>query len=163
MRIHPLSVSEVGKGTLLVDNPHSSFLRPDLDTLDVTGGLSESLEFIVEGVGDFYGRLGVELGREGDLEENILHNVRSVGTLELEWFALEENIVEAPSLGRQDRGHACLSLFDEERDVHGTGASVTGSPRLSGHGVGSMTVGTQGLTISPRLGDGVNNLVAIEA
>ena len=102
MQMHPLSVSEVGEGTLLVDNPHSGFLRPDLDTLDVIGGLSKSLEFIVEGVGDFDGRLGVELGREGNLEENVLHDVGSVGTLELERFALEEDVVEAPSLGRQD-------------------------------------------------------------
>ena len=102
MRMHPLSVSEVGKRTLLVDNPHSGFLRPDFDTLDVIGGLSERLEFIVEGVGNFHGSLGVELGREGNLEENILHDVSSVGTLEFERFALEENVVEAPSLGRQD-------------------------------------------------------------
>ena len=99
--MHPLSVSEVGKRTLLVDDPHSGLLRPDLYALDVVGGFSEGLELVVEGVGNLDGRLGVELGGEGDLEENVLHNVGSVGALELERLALEEDVVEAPGLGGQ--------------------------------------------------------------
>lgn len=102
VRIRLLSVSEVGKGTLLVDDPHSGFLCPDFDALDIAGGLSERFELVVEGVGDLDGGLGVEFGREGDLEENVLHNVRSIRALELEWLALEKDIVEAPGLGGQD-------------------------------------------------------------
>jgi len=100
-RMHPLSVSEVGKRTLLVDDPHSGLLRPDPDALDVIGGVSESLELVVEGVGDLNSGLGMEFGREGDLEENVLHDVRSIRALELERLALEENVVEAPGLGSQ--------------------------------------------------------------
>jgi len=55
----------------------------------------------VEGVGNLDGRLGVELCGEGDLEENVLHDVGSVGALELERLALEEDVVEAPGLGGQ--------------------------------------------------------------
>ena len=99
MRRYLLSVSEVGKRSLLVDDPHGCLLCPDPDALNVIRRLSESLEFIVEGVGNFNSGLRVELGRERDLEENILHDVRSVGTLELKFLALEEDIVEAPGLG----------------------------------------------------------------
>ena len=75
---HILPVSKVGKRALLVDDPHSGLLCPDMYALNVVGGLSESLELVVEGVGNFYGSLGVELCGERDLEENVLHDVRSV-------------------------------------------------------------------------------------
>ena len=160
--MYPLPVSKVGKGTLLVDNPHSGLLRPDLDAFDVVGGLAESLELGVEGVSDLDGGLSMELGRERDLKENILHDVRSIGALELERLALEEDVVEAPGLGGQDRRHAGLSLFDQEGDVHGTSAGIASSPGFPGHGVGSVTIGAQRLAVSPRLGDGVNGLVTVE-
>lgn len=99
IRRHLLSVSEVGKRSLLVDDPHSSLLCPDPDALDIIRSLPESLEFFVEGVGNLNGGLSVELSREGDLEEDVFHDVRSVGTLKLEPFALEEDVVEAPGLG----------------------------------------------------------------
>ena len=116
----------------------------------------------MEGVGNLDSGLGVEFGREGYLEEDILHDVRSVWALELEWLALEEDVVEAPGLGGQDRRHAGLALLDQEGDVHGTRACIASSPRLPGHGVGSMTVGAQRLAISPCLGDGVDCLVTVE-
>jgi len=75
---HILPVSEVGKWTLLIDDPHSGLLCPDLYALDVVGGLSKSLELVVEGMGNFYGGLGVEFCRERYLEENVLHDVRSI-------------------------------------------------------------------------------------
>ena len=99
IRRHLLSISEVGKRSILVNDPHSSLLRPDFDALNVIRSLPESLEFFVEGMGDLDSGLGVELGREGDLKENILHDVRSVGTLELKLLALEKNVIEAPGLG----------------------------------------------------------------
>jgi len=102
MRMHPLSVGKVGKRTLLVDDPHGGLLRPDPDALDVIGGLSKSLELVVEGVGNLDGGLSVELCGEGDLEENVLHDVRSVGALKLKWLALEEDVIKAPGLGGQD-------------------------------------------------------------
>lgn len=56
----------------------------------------------MEGVGNLDSGLSVELGREGYLEEDILHDVRSIWALELERLALEENVVEAPGLSCQD-------------------------------------------------------------
>lgn len=103
------------------------------------------------------------LTRVGHLEENVLHDVAAVGALELELLALEENVVEAPDRRRQHRRDALLALEDLEGQVHSTLAGVTGSPRLAGHGVGRVAVGTQRLSINPGLGDGVGNLLLAEA
>lgn len=83
-----LSVSEVMELALLVNNAHRCLLRPDLDGLDVLGGLAELLEAVVVREGGLDGGLRVELGGEGDFEEDVLHDVGAVGALELEWFAL---------------------------------------------------------------------------
>lgn len=100
--------------------------------------------------------------RVGDLEEDVLHDIAAIGTLELELVALEEDIVEAPDGSGQDGGNTLLTLHDLESEVDGTLASITGSPRLSGHGVGGVTVGSQTLTINPGLGDGVGDLLLAE-
>lgn len=76
---------------------------------------------------------------------------------------LEEDVVEAPGLGREDGRHTLLTLLDEESEVDGARASITGSPRLPWHGVGGVAVGTEGLSISPGLGDGIDSLLPVEA
>ena len=63
----------------------------------------------VQGHGTLDRGLGVELGGKGDLEEDVLHDVAAVGALELEGLALEEDIVEAPGLGREHRRIAHLA------------------------------------------------------
>ena len=99
---------------MLVDDADGGFLSPDADALDVVRGLSQLLELVVENVGSLNGGLSMEFGREGDLEENILHNVRPIRTLELEFLALEEDIVEAPSLSGQNRRQTLLALLNHE-------------------------------------------------
>ena len=103
------------------------------------------------------------LTRVGDLEENVLHHVAAVGALELKLLALEEDVVETPDGGRQNGRNTLLALHDLESQVDGTLASITGSPGLAGHGVGGVTVGTQTLAIDPGLGDGVGDLLLVEA
>lgn len=51
-----------------------------------------------------------------------------------------------------------LTLLDLQDQVDSTLASVTGSPRLAGHGVGRVAVSTETLAINPRLGDGISSL-----
>jgi hypothetical protein len=60
--------------------------------------------------------LRVELGRERDLEEHVLHHVAAVGALELELVALEQHVVEAPALGREHRRVAHLAGLRDERE-----------------------------------------------
>ena len=76
---------------------------------------------------------------------------------------LEQDIVEAPRLRREHRGHAFLAALDEEGNVHRAGACVASGPRLAGTSVGRMAVSTQRLPIHPGVGDGVNGLSAIQA
>ena len=100
--------------------------------------------------------------RVRDLEENVLHDIAAIGTLELELLALEEDVVEAPDGRGENSGNTLLTLHDLEGKVDGTLASITGSPRLSGHGVGGVSVSSQRLAINPSLGNGIGNLLLIE-
>jgi hypothetical protein len=83
-----LSISKVVKGTLLIDNTDGSFLSTDPDALDVIRGLSESFELIVDGMSSFDSGLSVEFSRVGNLEENVLHDIGAVWSLEFKCFAL---------------------------------------------------------------------------
>lgn len=106
---------------------------------------------------------GWEHTRIGDLEQDVLHDVAAIGTLELELLALEQDIVEAPDGGRENGGDTGLTLQDLEGEVDGTLAGVTGSPRLPRHGVGRVPVCPQALAVNPGLGDGIGSLLLIEA
>lgn len=103
------------------------------------------------------------LTRVGDLEEDVLHDVAAVWALELERLALEEDVVETPDGGGEDGGNTGLTLGDLQDEVDGTLASVTGSPRLAGHGVGRVSVGTEGLAVNPGLGDSIGGLLLGQA
>lgn len=157
-----VTVGVVVERTLLVDDAKSGLLGADTDVLDVVSGLAKVLELLVQSHGSLSSGLSVELSRERDLEQNVLHDVGAVRALELELVALEQDVVEAPGGGSENGGHATLAALDEQSHVDGTGAGVTGSPRLAAHGVGSVTVGTQALAVNPGLGDGVSGLLAVE-
>ena len=88
MRFHALSVGEVMQLALLVDDAHCSLLCADAHMLDVVRRLSTSLELFMQNMCRLDGRLCVELGGVRDLEEHVLHDVRAVRHLELEWLAL---------------------------------------------------------------------------
>ena len=148
---------------LLVDDADAGLVGAVGDLLDVLGGLAEGGQLLVDDLGGLDGGLGVELGGVGDLEEDVLHDVAAVGALELELLALEEDVVEAPAGSGENGGDTTLALLDLEDEVDGALASVTGGPRLAGHGVGGVTVGTQTLAIDPGLGDGVGGLLLGEA
>jgi hypothetical protein len=148
---------------LLVDNSDASLVSSASDGLDVGSRLALRLEDVVDLLRGLDGGLRVELGRVGNLEENVLHDIASVGALELELLALEEDIVETPDRSGQNGGNTLLALEDLESEVDGALASITGSPRLSGHGVGCVAVCSERLTINPSLGDSIGNLLLVEA
>ena len=83
-----LSVGEVVERALLVDDAHGSLLGADADALDVVRSLAHSLQLLVQDARSLDSRLRVELGRVGDLEEDVLHDVGAERHLELKWFAL---------------------------------------------------------------------------
>lgn len=79
-------------------------------------------------------RVGDEWGpaerrtRVRNLEEHVLHDIATVGALELELVALEQHIVEAPDGGRQDGGDTGLALHDLQSQVDSALAGITGGP-----------------------------------
>ncbi|KAI6763530.1 hypothetical protein HG531_012918 [Fusarium graminearum] len=152
---------------LLVDNSDASLVGSASDGLDVGSRLALGLEEVVNLFRGLDGGLRVELGcdvlagsfsrsdrltRVGDLEENVLHDIASVGALELKLLTLEEDIVETPDGSGQNGGNTLLALEDLESEVDGTLASITGSPRLSGHGLGD-SIGNLLLVEAEHLGD----------
>jgi hypothetical protein len=148
---------------LLVNDADASLVGSASDGLDVSGRLALRLEEVVDLLRGLDSGLRVELSRVGDLEENVLHDIAAIGALELELLALEQDIVETPDGSGQDSRNALLTLQNLESQVDGALASITGSPGLSGHGVGGVAVGSQRLAINPSLGDSVGNLLLVEA
>ena len=122
-----------------------------------------------------------ELSGERDLKENVLHDavrrddgqeaasrvgmideLRSVRSLELEGLATEEDIVESPGLGGEDGRNTHLSSLDEEGEVNSSRDGISSGPRLSGSGVGSVSVSSEGLSIDKGLRDDVDDLVSVK-
>ena len=180
-----VTVGKVGKRSLLVNDTDGGLLGADLDMSNVVRGLAGLLELLVEDHRCLSGGLGVyvanqsvnlrattkqrprlgltELGGERDLEENVLHDVRSVGALELELLSLEEDIVESPGLGGKDGGDAHLAALDGDGEVDGALASISSRPRLARSGVGGVTEGTEGLSVDEDLRDDIDGLRVGEA
>lgn len=105
---------------MLVNNPNGSFLSSDHYTLDVLGSLSHFLQFRMQYVSRFNCCLCVEFRRVANLEKNVFHNIAAIWPLELEWFAFEQDVVEAPCLRCQHRRKPDLSFFHEKSEVYGT-------------------------------------------
>ena len=120
--------------------------------LDVLNSLSSLFELVMQGHGSLTGSLRVEFSWVRDLEEDVLHDVASVWALELELLAFEENIVETPDLSGEDRVDGSnTTILHHKSEVDCSGAGVSGSPGLAGHGVWCMAVSSEGLAINPGL------------
>ncbi len=107
--------------------------------------------------GRFHGGLGMELGRKGNLEKDVLHHVGAVGALEAEFPAAEKNVVEAPGSGGQRPGIAHLPLHREQGEMDPPGGRIPRRPGLARSGVGRVPVDPQALAIDPGLGEGVDD------
>src|SRR3546814_4385340 len=76
--------------------------------------------------------LGVELGREADLEQDVLHHIAAERALELELLATESDVVEAPGLDRQRARVADHLLVDGvDRVDHRAAAGIARGPALA--------------------------------
>jgi len=109
--------------------------------------------------------LSMELGRERNLEQNVLHHVARERSLELKLLPLERHVLESPSLRRdstRNTSHSKLSLLDHEGKPDGSSTGVSCGPGFSGRGVGSVTVGSERLTVDEDLGEGGEGLVVGE-
>lgn len=82
--------------------------------------------------------------------------------MELELVALEENVIETPSVGREDSRDTHLTPLDLKSEVNSPHASVSSRPRLPRSSVRGMTESTKGLTIDEDLRDDIDGLVTSE-
>ncbi len=155
-----VAVGGVVERPFLVDDADGRLVGADHDPLDL---VKPVLDLRVQLHGALYRRLGMELGGERDLEQHVLHDVRAVRPLKLELVALEQDVVEAPGLGREHRGIAHLAFHGDERQAHCAAGRITRRPRFARPGVGSMPVGAQRLAVDPRLRHRVDDLVAVAA
>ena len=144
---------------LLVNDADAGLVGAARDMLNVLSRLAHGNQLLADFLGGLNGGLGVELGWVGDLEQDVLHDVRAVWALELEWLALEEDIVETPDWSGENGRNTWLAGLDLQGEVDGALASVTGSPGLAGHGVWRVAVGAERLAINPGLGDGSAGLL----
>ncbi|MNN13581.1 hypothetical protein D3C81_1266180 [compost metagenome] len=119
------------------------------------------------------GGLGVELGRETDLEQHIFHHIAAQrlgqaqlvlpGGLERQVFVgvAERNIVEPPLRRREHARHAHLPAQGDVGQAHTSAGGVTRSPGLARTGVGRMAIGTKGLAVDEGVGQGREHLLTI--
>ena len=90
----------------LVDDAHRGFVRGDLDALDLVEPVAHERVQRDRGLD---GGLRVELGGEGDFEEDVLHHVAAERARELDRLAAEEHVAEAPRRRRERAGVAHLA------------------------------------------------------
>ena len=98
-----------------------------------------------------------------DLEENVLHNVAAISSLELKRLTAKVDVLEAPGGSRMDSGQALLTLHDLQHEVYSCLTSITGSPGLARHGVGRVPVGSHRLAIDEGLRDSITCLRLTES
>src|SRR6185437_14634348 len=124
-------------------------VRADRNALDI--GCRETLrcELLVQRDGSFDGGLRVELGRERDFEEHVLHLVAAVGPLEFEFLASETDVIEAPRLCGEHAGVAHLARLRNEREANRARGRIARSPTLARTRVRGMAIRAQRLTIDP--------------
>lgn len=132
---------------LLVDDANARLVSAVGDLLDILCALAQGLELLVDDLGSFNGGLRVKFGcstisihkaklirkyailtRVRNLEENALHDVAAIGTLELELVALEQDVIETPNGSGEDGVQATLTLLNFENQVDSALAGVTSSP-----------------------------------
>jgi hypothetical protein len=138
------------------DDADGGLVRADRDLADVRDAVADLRVQLHRGL---RGGLGMELGGEADLEQDVLHHVAAVWPLEAERLTLEERVVEAPCAGGQCRRVAHLARARDEREAHAARSGVTCGPALARAGVGRVPVRAQALAVDPRVGQRVDDLV----
>src|SRR5216110_2323335 len=151
-----IAVGGIGERPYLVDDAHARLLGLDDDALDVGEPLPD---LRMQGHRRLDCRLGVELGRVGDLEQHVLHDVAAEGLRQRERPALEEHVVEAPGLRRQRGRVAHLPVERHERMAHPTAGGIARRPALARAGVGGMPIGAQRAAVDPGVGQRVHDLI----
>ncbi|MNH13601.1 hypothetical protein D3C79_731790 [compost metagenome] len=145
-----VAIGSIGQRADLGDDANGRFLGGDDDTVDFVQAVAH---LRVQADRGFAGGLGVELGRETDLEQHVLHHVagqrlrypqRLLGR-RLERQVLvgmaERHVIKAPLRRGQHPGYPHLATQRDIGQAHTTARSIAGGPRLARASVGCMAVG----------------------
>lgn len=98
-----ISIGKVVHGLeLLIDDSDASLVGSACNLLDIFGSLAHVLQNLVDFLRALNRGLRVELSWIRYLEEDILHDIAAIFSLELELLALEQDIVETPDWGRKN-------------------------------------------------------------
>src|SRR5690606_27189366 len=79
-----VAVGRIIQRPFLVDDTDGGLMCADTDMRNISRCLAPFTQFTVQSHGSFHRGLGVELCREGNFKEDMLHHVRTVWPLELE-------------------------------------------------------------------------------
>ncbi len=107
--------------------------------------------------------LRVKLGRVGDLEQHVFHDVAAIAALELERPAPEQHVVVAPGPRAERRRVAHLARHRDQREAHRAARRVAGSPALARARVRRVPVGAQRAAVDPGMRQRVQDLFAVPA
>jgi hypothetical protein len=151
-----IAVGGVRQRTGLVDDAHRRFLGVDDDAIDVVEALRD---LSVQLHGTFHRGLGVKLGREADLEENVLHHVTAQRPCQPQFTALEQHLLETPPRRGQRRGIAHLARQGQQRETDTACGGIPCGPALARSGVGRVTIGAQGAPVDPGVGERTEHLL----
>ena len=139
----------------LIDDAHGRLLGGEFDMVDL---IQAPDHLVVQLNRTLHRSLGMELHREGDLEQDVLHHIAAEGAGQLEGLTLEQHIIEAPAWRAQGAGIAHLTVAGHECQAHGPGGGVSRRPGFAPAGVGGVSVGAQCAAVGPgvgqRVGDG---------
>lgn len=102
------------------------------------------------------GRLRVELGRKGNLEQDLLHDVGAESLRrDFDGVPLEEHVLEAPARRGERAGVAHLALESEQGMPHGAARRIAGGPTLARAGVRRVAIGSE----CPAVEEGVRERI----
>lgn len=120
-----VAIGRVMKWTGFGDDADGGFLGFDGDAFDVVEAVGD---VGVELDGAFDSGLGVELGGEGDFEEDVGHDVIGEVLFEGEGLAFEEDVLKTPCARGERAGVTHFSAHDHEGEADGAGGGVAGGP-----------------------------------
>src|SRR5437879_7922705 len=87
-------------------------------------------------------RLRMKLCLKGKFEQNMLDDVRTIGTRQREGFPAKDHIIEAPGWSGECRRIAHLTIHPHQRKTYGSAGRIASSPRFARSRVGGMAIGT---------------------
>ncbi|MNG91098.1 hypothetical protein D3C79_500050 [compost metagenome] len=167
-----VAVGRVGERTDLGNDADRRLLGSDHDTVDFMQAIAH---LRMQGDRRLAGGLGMELGREADLEQHVLHHIAAqrlgqsqlalIGRLERQVLVgmAERNIVEPPLRCRQHAGYAHFATQGDIGQAHAPTGRITRCPGFARAGVGRVTICPQCLAIDEGMGQRREQLLTVGA